>query len=106
MDAKRLARSVDRGVLSNPWVSRAGNAAFVGGIIVGGVRLAKGTDPVTVLTVVLLAVGVILMAAPWIRRLIASEPSAQSAPSIGPSPFPRSKLERAILESLNPDFRS
>jgi len=70
MDAKRLARSVDRGVLSNPWVSRAGNATFLGGVAVAIYRVAKGTDPMTVLTLVLIVVGVALMAAPPTRRWI------------------------------------
>lgn len=68
MDAKRLARSVDRGVLRNPWVSRAGSIVFLGNTIRALVQAARGADVLTVLTFVLFAVGVVLMAAPPIRR--------------------------------------
>lgn len=79
MDAKSLAQSVDHGVLRNPWVSRAGNVAFLGGVVVAAVRLAKGADMLTVLTVVLVAVGVVLMAAPPIRRWMKKSSETQSA---------------------------
>lgn len=67
MRGEWLARSADRVVL-NRWVSRAGNTAFLGGIVVAIIKAAKGADVLTVATVALLALGVALMAAPPIQR--------------------------------------
>lgn len=68
MDVKRLARSVDKGVLRNPWVARAGSVVFLGNVVRVAVQAARGADVLTVLTVVLFTVGVVLMVAPLIRR--------------------------------------
>lgn len=55
-------------LLLNPWVSRAGNATFLVGVVVFVVRLVRGWDPLTILVAVLLGVGVLLMAVPVVAR--------------------------------------
>jgi hypothetical protein len=69
-------------VLLHPVVSRAGNAVFLGGIVAAVVQWAMGAGVLTVLTVVLLAVGVVLMGAPALRRLLHArqEPTALPKP--------------------------
>lgn len=55
-------------ILLNPWVSRAGNAAF---LIAAGLFLwgfVSGLDPVLLVGVVALVTGVLLIAAPRARR--------------------------------------
>lgn len=48
-------------VLDNKWISRAGNASFVLGVVVAVVRIASGWTAISLATVVLLAVGVVLL---------------------------------------------
>jgi hypothetical protein len=64
-------------VLLNPWVSRAGNLSFLIGVVVLVYRLLAGQDPLWVLTIALLAIGVVLIAAPRVEtwRLPAAAPS-------------------------------
>jgi hypothetical protein len=58
---------VDR-VLLNPWVSRAGNAAFLIGVALFVSKYVSGWNPLLLLALPLLAVGVLLMAAPYVGR--------------------------------------
>jgi hypothetical protein len=58
---------VDR-ILLNPWVSRAGNAAFIISVALLVKRQVSGWKPETLLIVVLLAAGVVLMALPYLAR--------------------------------------
>jgi hypothetical protein len=48
-------------LLDNRWVSRAGNVSFVVGAVVFLIRLASGWSPLTIVTVLLIAIGVVLM---------------------------------------------
>ena len=54
-------------VLLNPWVSRAGNLSFLIGVVVLVYRLLRGQDPFWVITIALLAIGIVLIAAPRIE---------------------------------------
>jgi ferredoxin-like protein FixX len=58
---------VDR-LLLNPWISRAGNAAFLISVVLFVVRVLSGWNPLTLMIAVLLAIGVLLMAAPYFGR--------------------------------------
>lgn len=60
-------RAGDR-ILLNPWVSRAGNAAFLTGAALFVVRLVSGCDPLLLVAVVLLAAGVLLIAPQYLGR--------------------------------------
>lgn len=60
-------RRADR-VLLNAWVSRSGNAVFIVSVIVVVMRWAIGADVLTVLTPVSFILGIVLMAAPPLRR--------------------------------------
>lgn len=83
-------------ILLNPWVSRAGNLSF---LIATGVlvyRLVRGQDPLWVLTITLLFVGIVLMAAPRFEkwRLPRESPSwSVQADAMGPK-------QRSHLDAL------
>src|SRR5687767_14586821 len=55
-------------VLLNPWVSRAGNATFIGGVLLYVAKLVGGWDPLNLLAVLLIAVGVVLIGGPRLRK--------------------------------------
>lgn len=56
-------------MLDNRWISRAGNASFLIGVVIVGVRYASGLSPLSIATVVLVALGVLLMLIPHRTRL-------------------------------------
>jgi len=55
-------------LLLNPWVSRAGNASFLLGVVVFAYRIVRGQDPLWLIVILLLIVGVVLMATPHVAR--------------------------------------
>lgn len=95
-------------------MSRAGNAVFIVAVVQTAVRVVAGTNAVTLLTFVLFAIGVALMAAPPAARLlerrrkrsppppappltVASPVALSPRPAVGPQPPPAS-LEREVAE--------
>ncbi len=94
-DQRRSVRSPEMRLLDNRWISRTGNAFF----LVGAALFVFGwikNDPETALTLVLLGIGVALIAAPRVPRVI--ERFRRSAP-------PREKAVR-VLRRPTPQIRS
>lgn len=71
----------DRVVL-HPWVSRAGNVAFLAGAVLKAVDLATRASVSTVLVVILFVIGVVLMAAPLVGRWLNSRDERRSPPGV------------------------
>ncbi|MEK6328188.1 MAG: hypothetical protein AABM66_11800 [Actinomycetota bacterium] len=63
-------------LLDNRWIARAGNLSFLAGLVVLVVRLLRGL-PLTALIAVLLAVGTVLMALPYLAHVRRSPPPSQ-----------------------------
>jgi hypothetical protein len=55
-------------ILLNPWVSKAGNATWLIGAIAFVYGVMSGWDPFVVIGVILVAIGVVLIAAPRIKK--------------------------------------
>jgi hypothetical protein len=100
-----VLRLLDR-VLLSPWLSRAGNAAFLAGFVVFVWRLVNGHDPSLIVGLVLLAVGISLMMLPLIekRRINASaSATAEERPLKPEEPGKATPEIRAILTKRQVD---
>lgn len=57
-------------ILDNPWISRAGNAAFAFGVLAGAWRLVTSQTVAPWWVVAMLALGLLLMLAPHVRSVV------------------------------------
>lgn len=88
--------------LANPWLSRAGNASFLGGILWTAGRLLFGLPPLTAGAVIVATSGVLLMATPHIARLGRRTRGSTSppVPADAPPASPRDLLSAAYRDGV------
>lgn len=88
--------------LANPWLSRAGNASFLGGILWAAGRFLFGLPPLTAGALIVAASGVLLMATPHIARLSHRTRGSTSTPVLPapPPPSPRDLLSAAYRDGV------
>lgn len=95
-------------VLLNPWVSRAGNASFLIGAVLFVVRFVSGWDPLFLIAIVLLAVGVALIMAPYLAHWRKSQGMNERIRREGKAALQRRRSRAQAIEHregcpVNPD---